>query len=42
MTEVKKSLPNAKEKLHGNVSFRRMKDGRRIAAKWPRRKKKKT
>jgi hypothetical protein len=36
----KKSLQEAKNKLYKNVSFRRMKDGRKIAAKWPNRRKK--
>ena len=36
----KKTLQSAKRKMRGAVSYRRMKDGRVIAAKWPIKKKK--
>jgi len=35
----KKSLQSAKSKSRGVISYRQMKDGRVIAAKWPKKKK---
>ena len=34
----KKLLQDAKRKVRGTVSYRQMKDGRVIAAKWPKKK----
>ena len=37
----KEDLQLAKEKARGVVSYRQMRDGRKIAAKWPSKRKKK-
>lgn len=37
----KKVLQQAKRKMRGKISYRQLKDGRIIAAKWPTSKKKK-